>query len=82
METAIKATNCTANNLYSPKIKPLLAMSGLMAFDANTPVRSIPTIPPTPWQGKTSNVSSIDVLVRQSTTRLLTIAEITPIAKE
>src|SRR5665213_1670823 len=42
----------------------------------------MPTIPPTPWHGNTSSVSSIEVRVRHSTTRLLTNAEIIPIASE
>src|SRR3569833_2190770 len=46
------------------------------------PVISIPTMPPTPWQGNTSKVSSIDVLVRHSTTRLLTIADMIPTISE
>ena len=34
------------------------APAGFIALEASTPVSNIPTIPPTPWQGKTSNVSS------------------------
>ena len=44
-----------------------------------TPVRIIPTIPPTPWLGNTSKVSSISVLCSKRTNcKLLTIAAINP----
>jgi hypothetical protein len=59
-----------------------VTLAGLTLWLANTPVNSIPTIPPTPWQGNTSSVSSIEVRVRHSTTRLLTTADIIPIASE
>src|SRR5690606_3097309 len=42
----------------------------------------IPTIPPTPWLGNTSNVSSIFDLVRQSITKRLIIAATAPITRE
>jgi len=45
---------------------------------ANTPVMIIPTIPPTPWQGNTSSVSSsVDDLFFQWTQRLeMTLAHV------
>src|ERR1041385_8122416 len=46
------------------------------------PVISMPAMPPTPWQGNTSKVSSIDVLVRHSTTRLLITAATMPMISE
>jgi hypothetical protein len=51
-------------------------------LSAKTPVAIIPTIPPTPWHGKTSKVSSRVDLDFQWTARLLTIAAIAPIAIE
>ena len=39
----------------------------------------MPTIPPKPWQGKTSNVSSIVDFAFQLTARLLTNEAIVPI---
>src|SRR5688572_9365208 len=50
-----------------------------MAVWAKTPVNSMPTMPPIPWQGKTSRVSSILVLLHQPTTRLLIKLANTPI---
>ena len=41
---------------------------------AKTPVATMPTMPPTPWQGKTSSVSSSADFVRQCTARLLITA--------
>jgi hypothetical protein len=58
----------------------LVVTAGLIFLCANTPVKSIPVKPPTPWQGNTSSVSSIEVRVLHSTTRLLITAEIIPIA--
>src|SRR3569833_3493041 len=46
------------------------------------PVISIPTIPPTPWHGNTSSVSSIVVFVLQITTKLLTTAATIPTIRE
>jgi len=37
-------------------------------------VSSIPTIQPTPWQGNTSGVSSIDVFERHNTNKLIITA--------
>src|SRR5688572_459832 len=47
---------------------------------ANTAVRTIPAIPPTPWQGNTSSVSSIVDLDFQCSATLLAAAASTPIA--
>src|SRR5918998_530021 len=49
--------------VVSPEVSPTLA--------AKTPVASMPTMPPTPWQGKTSRVSSRVDFVRRLTARLL-----------
>ena len=45
---------------------------------ANTPVSTIPVIPPTPWHGKTSSVSSSVDFVFQWTARLLTTLATSP----
>src|SRR5690606_5232273 len=48
---------------------------------ARRPVITIPTAPPTPWQGNTSRVSSKEVFVFQCTTTLLMIAAKVPMNK-
>src|SRR6185312_7282813 len=50
----------------------------LTAVLARRPTMIIPTIPPTPWQGNTSSVSSKEVLDFQLTTRLLIMAATVP----
>src|SRR5690606_35992554 len=54
----------------------------LIELCANTPVNNIPTIPPTPWLGNTSKVSSKFDLVLQAIHNLLTIAATAPIINE
>src|SRR5690606_24818963 len=53
-----------------------------MVCVANTPVRIMPTIPPTPWLGNTSSVSSTPERVRHSTTSRLITEATTPIINE
>src|SRR5688572_8439548 len=45
---------------------------------ASTPVSTIPTMPPTPWQGNTSSVSSSVERDFQCTARLLTMLAVNP----
>ena len=55
---------------YWPEVKPTSL--------AKIPVITMPTMPPTPWQGKTSSVSSSVDRVFQCTARLLTTLATTP----
>src|SRR5690606_4909181 len=66
----------------SPKNNPSAVTTSLMVPVANMPVNNIPTIPPTPWLGNTSNVSSTRECVRHSTTRRLMTEATAPITKE
>src|SRR5688572_11516093 len=70
------------NKAVSPKNNPLpVVFAPLTAVLASKAVMIIPTAPPTPWQGNTSNVSSREVLDFQCTTTLLMIAANVPINK-
>src|SRR6186713_1671699 len=70
------------NKAVSPKNNPLpVVFAPLTAVLASNAVMTIPTSPPTPWHGNTSNVSSREVLDFQCTTTLLMIAANVPINK-
>src|SRR4051812_5646539 len=76
------AIRCTLKSVNSPKRRPLpVVFAPFTAVLARKPVISIPTAPPTPWQGNTSSVSSREVLDFQLTTTLLISAAMVPINK-
>src|SRR6187455_943904 len=73
---------CALKSTNSPKNNPLPVVFALLtAVLASKAVITIPTAPPTPWQGNTSSVSSRDVLDFQCTTMLLIIAANVPMNK-
>ena len=77
-ETTTKAIRWVVNSFDTPKNKPSSVTAAFIAFEANIPVISIPTIPPTPWQGNTSSVSSKVDLERQWATKFETSAATVP----
>src|SRR5690606_21579358 len=81
-EAPTRAIKWATKSPVSPKKSPLVSTALLTLLCANTAVNNIPTIPPTPWQGKTSNVSSIPFFVLQITTKLLITAATIPITNE
>src|SRR5207245_3783133 len=68
--TRTSAAQWTANVCRDPVMSP--------TSRANTPVINMPTIPPTPWQGNTSSVSSSADRGFQCTTMLDTVLARTP----
>src|SRR5690606_20526373 len=70
------------NNPVWPKNNPSVVTASLMVWVANTPVSIMPTIPPTPWLGNTSRVSSTRDRVRHSTTSRLITEATTPMISE
>ncbi len=62
-DTSTNANMCLIKRVVSPKNNPWSVTTPLIEDEAKIPVKTIPTIPPTPWQGKTSNVSSKAVFV-------------------
>src|SRR3546814_16072141 len=78
----ISPSKWAINNPVWPKNRPSVVTTSLMVWVAKTPVRIMPTIPPTPWLGNTSRVSSTPARVRHSTTsQLMTEATKTNISE-